>query len=177
MVDAKQSSNPEGVLPLSVAHEHSPGPEAGSCVACLRCALDALTQDDCAYDGDRPLPEDAEIKAAHPLRTGRHDLYQEAMRLVGARHSKHGLVELVTWLLEQRREPPTPTKYPEALRAGSTVVASAQKLRPGRLVELFVDDGCAWAIVRWHDEERDYLVDPTVLRPHVPRSASDRSKP
>lgn len=51
------------------------------------------------WDDDKPLPEDAEISAAHPLRSGRHDLYQEAMRLVGARHSKFALVDLVTWLL------------------------------------------------------------------------------
>lgn len=50
---------------------------------------------------DRPLPEDEAIKAAHPLRTNRHDLYQEAQRLVGAKHSKFALVELVNWLLHQ----------------------------------------------------------------------------
>lgn len=49
--------------------------------------------------GDQPLPEDAEIAAAHPLRSGRDDLYGEAMRLVGARRSKAAIVELVTWLL------------------------------------------------------------------------------
>lgn len=43
--------------------------------------------------------EKAEIEAAHPLRSGRHDLYAEAMRLVGARRSKGDLVDLVTWLL------------------------------------------------------------------------------
>lgn len=49
---------------------------------------------------ERPLEaEAAAIKAAHPLRTGRHDLYGEAMRLVGARHEKGELVELVNWLL------------------------------------------------------------------------------
>jgi len=53
---------------------------------------------------DRPLPEDDAIKAAHPLRSGRHDLYAEAMRLIGARHSKAGLVELVNWLLVDREE-------------------------------------------------------------------------
>lgn len=49
--------------------------------------------------GDQPLPEDPAIAAAHPLRSGRDDLYMEAMRLVGARRSKAALVELVTWLL------------------------------------------------------------------------------
>jgi hypothetical protein len=48
---------------------------------------------------DSPLPEDEAIRAAHPLRTTRHDLYQEAQRFVGARHSKVGLVDLVNWLL------------------------------------------------------------------------------
>ena len=48
---------------------------------------------------DKPLPEDPEIAAAHPVVTGKHYLYKTAMRLVGARYSKHGLVELVNWLL------------------------------------------------------------------------------
>lgn len=37
---------------------------------------------------DQPLPEDAEITAAHPMNSGRDDLYMEAMRLVGARRAK-----------------------------------------------------------------------------------------
>lgn len=49
--------------------------------------------------GDKPIPEDAAIKAAHPVRTKRHDLYQEAQRLVGAKRSKYALVDLVNWLL------------------------------------------------------------------------------
>lgn len=53
-------------------------------------------------DEDVPLPEDDAIAAAHPTRTGRHDLYAEALRLVGARHSKGGLVDLVNWLLADR---------------------------------------------------------------------------
>jgi len=65
-------------------------------------------------DDDRPLPEDAAILAAFPTRSGRHDLYGEAMRLVGARRSKGGLVELVNWLLhrcEQRPETPKPVAW------------------------------------------------------------------
>jgi hypothetical protein len=53
---------------------------------------------------DLPLPEDDAIKAAHPLRSGRHDLYAEAMRLVGERHAKAELVELVNWLLVEIAE-------------------------------------------------------------------------
>lgn len=45
--------------------------------------------------------EQQEIDQAHPLRTGRHDLYAEAMRLVGARHAKGDLVELVNMLLHR----------------------------------------------------------------------------
>ncbi len=51
---------------------------------------------------DAPLPEDDAILAASPLHTGRNDIYAEAMRLVGARHSKGGLVALVNWLLVER---------------------------------------------------------------------------
>lgn len=57
-----------------------------------------------AWD-DKPLPEDAEIEAAHPVRTKQHARYAEAMRLVGARHSKGGLVALVNWLLSLAGEP------------------------------------------------------------------------
>lgn len=49
--------------------------------------------------GDWPLPEDAEIDRAHPLRSRKHDLYQEAARLVSAKRSKFALVALVNWLL------------------------------------------------------------------------------
>lgn len=62
-----------------------------------------------AWDDDRPLPEDAEIAAAHPLKTGRHDLYSEARRLVGAKRSKGALVDLVNWLLYRVDDLSTPT--------------------------------------------------------------------
>ncbi len=39
------------------------------------------------------------IKAAHPMRSGSHDEYAMAMKMVGHRHSKRALVELVNWLL------------------------------------------------------------------------------
>lgn len=50
---------------------------------------------------DHPLPEDDAIAAAHPMRTGRHDIGDEAMRLVSAKHSKGALVDLVNWLLAE----------------------------------------------------------------------------
>lgn len=52
--------------------------------------------------GDQPLPEDARIEAAFPTRSGMHKQYAEAMRLVGARFSKAGLVGLVCWQLVER---------------------------------------------------------------------------
>lgn len=52
---------------------------------------------------DQPIPEDEAIKAAHPTRSGQHETYQEAMRLVGAKRSKGALVELVNWLLVEAR--------------------------------------------------------------------------
>lgn len=52
-------------------------------------------------DADQPLPEDGAIKAAHPLKTGKHDTYAEALRLVGAKRSKYALVDLVNYLLVQ----------------------------------------------------------------------------
>lgn len=51
---------------------------------------------------DQPLPEDDAIRAAHPCETDRHDLYADAMRLVGAKRSKGALVDLVNWLLATR---------------------------------------------------------------------------
>ena len=46
--------------------------------------------------------ESVQIAAADPMETGRHDLYAEALRLVGERHSKSELTLLVNWLLTQR---------------------------------------------------------------------------
>lgn len=39
------------------------------------------------------------IKAAHPTRNNVHDYWATAMTMVGHRHSKYALVELVNWLL------------------------------------------------------------------------------
>ena len=39
------------------------------------------------------------INEAHPTNTNRHDVYEKAMRLVGNRHSKYALINLVNYLL------------------------------------------------------------------------------
>lgn len=49
--------------------------------------------------GDGTLPEDRAIAEAFPTRSGRHDLYATAARLVGAKRSKPALIALVNWLL------------------------------------------------------------------------------
>lgn len=54
-----------------------------------------------ATGDDFPLAEDEAIDHAYPIESGRHDLYEEAMRLVGAKCSKGALVALVNWLLHQ----------------------------------------------------------------------------
>ncbi len=55
-----------------------------------------------ADNDDRPLPEDDAIEASHPMESEDpevHMVYVEALRMVGAKHSKYALVDLVHWLL------------------------------------------------------------------------------
>lgn len=56
-------------------------------------------------ESDQPLPEDVQISACHPGSCEKpdHDLYREALRLVGARRSKAALVALVNWLLVKNK--------------------------------------------------------------------------
>lgn len=100
--------------------------------------------------GDRPIFEDAAIAEAHPLRSGRHDLYANAMRLVGAKRSKAPLVELVTWLLlcGETKCPATNSAAPSAVEAArarvsashESVVAEVMRIRhaagPSKLTRL-----------------------------------------
>lgn len=41
------------------------------------------------------------IDASHPMKTGTHDAYATALEMVGNRHSKGALVELVCWLVQR----------------------------------------------------------------------------
>lgn len=67
---------------------------------------------------DKPLPEDDEIESVHPMSDladeGKFKRYENALRLVGARHSKYGLVNLVNWLL-YKVETKTAVKGPGVL--------------------------------------------------------------
>jgi len=51
---------------------------------------------------DEPIKEDKEIEAVHPVNVEDekvHKVYEEALRMVGAKRSKYALVDLVHWLL------------------------------------------------------------------------------
>lgn len=46
------------------------------------------------------------IDASHPVTSGKteaHNAYAKAMKMVGNRHSKQALVELVCWLLQEAK--------------------------------------------------------------------------
>jgi hypothetical protein len=47
---------------------------------------------------DAPSDLDAEIDAAHPLRTGDHARYRRAAEMIRTQHSKYALIDLVNWL-------------------------------------------------------------------------------
>lgn len=53
-----------------------------------------------SWSRDRDDEWTQRIADAHPLNTGDHDTYAIAMQMVGNRHSKGALVELVNWLLK-----------------------------------------------------------------------------
>jgi hypothetical protein len=46
----------------------------------------------------------ARITAAHPMMTGDHKTYRVALEMIGNRHSKYALVNLVNWLLRDLDE-------------------------------------------------------------------------
>lgn len=89
---------------------------------------------------DAEIPEDAAIKAAHPMRTGDHATYAEAMRLVGAKYSKRALVDLVNWLLvrvESDRESVRRAALEEALAQIRTVQV-VDNCTSARVIEVLV---------------------------------------
>lgn len=79
----------------------------------LEAEIDRTSKDE--WD-DRELrpEEEAAIHAAFPTRSERHDLYAEAMRLVGAKRSKNELVKLVNWLLHRAELPAPENEIAEA---------------------------------------------------------------
>lgn len=63
-------------------------------------------------DDDKPLAEEADIVAAHPTNSGSDETFVEALRMVGAKRSKYGLVALVNWLLVRLQSHPSPATVP-----------------------------------------------------------------
>ena len=53
---------------------------------------------------DEPDEWSPAIRAAYPTRSGSHEEYALAMKMVGNRHSKGELVALVNWLLVENRK-------------------------------------------------------------------------
>ena len=54
--------------------------------------------------GDREDEWSEAIDAAFPTRSGSHEEYAVAARMVGNRHSKGALIALVNWLLVENRK-------------------------------------------------------------------------
>jgi len=100
---AAEAPSSEEVAPVA-ASPASPSDPRDAEIAALRALLEqAHAVASGSAWGDEPLPEDDAIQAAFPTRSGEHEAYAEALRLVGARRSKSALVELVTWLLVERK--------------------------------------------------------------------------
>jgi cell division protein FtsB len=103
-------------------------------------------------DQDEPLPEDDAIAAAFPLfRSKRHDLYAEAIRLVGAKRSKGALVDLVNWLLHER----------DALRA------DAERLREDRDNLISANETYRAEVERLRASAREELLYPATNPPNA----------
>lgn len=64
-------------------------------VICLR-AQRAAAQ---GHWEDKPDSYTRDINLAHPITTKRFDLYEKAMAMVSARHSKYALIDCINWLL------------------------------------------------------------------------------
>jgi len=64
---------------------------------------------------DSPDKYSDKINEAHPLETGRHDIYEQAMEMVGNRHGKYELVDLVNWLLIENAKHPKEKLCPECI--------------------------------------------------------------
>lgn len=88
---------------------------------------------------DREDQWSADIAEAHPTRTGTHREYGVAMEMVGNRHSKHALVELVHWLLVER----------DAARKSERIMAEAlawnvqEKVEAQEIAERALTEGLA----------------------------------
>lgn len=83
--------------------------------------------------------------AAFPTRSGSHEEYGIAMQMVGNRHSKGSLVELVNWLLVERGKL---AKWIMACAPHAQSNLSCKQCEP--VVGMFVVDGfeCGWHLAQ-----------------------------
>lgn len=72
----------------------------------LEAEIDRTSRDEWD-DKDLSQEEEQAMHEAFPVRSGRHELYAEAMRMVGAKRSKGELVRLVNWLLHRAQPLPS----------------------------------------------------------------------
>lgn len=68
-------------------------------------ADNALSTTQQAQDAWEDTPDEytAEIATAHPMKTGDHDTYQIASKMIGNRHGKGALIDLMNWLLRKQQ--------------------------------------------------------------------------
>lgn len=94
-------------LAADLRHEHAECDALCTRIVKLEAEIDRTSKDE--WDDKELSPEEEQaMHEAFPTRSGRHELYAEAMRLVGAKRSKGELVKLVNWLLH--RAQPLPSK-------------------------------------------------------------------
>lgn len=74
-------------------------PQIGQAITAALTRLDACSSDEPTIWDDKPDEWTAAIDEAFPTRSGSHEAYATAMRMVGSRRSKGALVALVNWLL------------------------------------------------------------------------------
>jgi hypothetical protein len=74
-------------------------PQLGQAITAALTRLDFCSGDDLNIWDDKPDEWTPEIEEAFPTRSGSHEAYATAMRMVGSRRSKGALVALVNWLL------------------------------------------------------------------------------
>ena len=72
-------------------------------LSAMTAEFDAIRDEAMAWS-DQEDEWSGAISDAHPICSGAHKEYAMAMQMVGHRHSKGELVDLVTWLLVEKRK-------------------------------------------------------------------------
>lgn len=111
-----------------------------------RRALQAVGPEPVAWEDREDEMSDA-ITASHPVNSKRHDTYQQAMELVGNRHSKGALVALVNHLLIQSSSALVATPPAErVVEAAQPAETYYTKGKDAEYFEKLSDKDFAWAL-------------------------------